>query len=335
VGAPTTRTAAAPIAEVRASADDSDAPEAEVGGMRRYALAAPLAALAIVAISACGGSGAVGRITARSAAKRARWVGFLHVRRPLDVAGPRAGGSWVVAADGRLFLNSETVALQPFPARYVSPGGEEPYIALSPGGCFGKGTVYALRLTAGRGVVAVGPGGGPRRFARLTSPGLLDGIAFDQTGGFGHRLLVTINDGASTTVDAIDCQGRVTTITRSAPRVEGGIAVAPPTFGAFAGDLIAADENSGKLFAVSPAGKSLLVNFSGLPHGGDIGVESVGFVPTGKADAVLADRLTPGNPHPGDDVLLRIGAADSEPGATGCELRLDYSSDFLYYDAWS
>jgi hypothetical protein len=277
--------------------------------MRRYALAGPLAALAVVAISACGGSGAVGRITARSAAKRARWVGVLHVRRPLDVAGPSAGRSSVVAADGRLFVGSETTALHPFPARYVSPGGEEPYIALSPGGCFGNGTVYALRLTAGRGVVAVAAGGGVRRFVNLTAPGLLAGIAFDQTGGFGHRLLVTINHGASTTVDAIDCQGTVTTITRSAPRVEGGIAVAPPTFGPFAGDLIAADENSGKLFAVNPAGKSLLVAFSELPHGGDIGVESLGFVPSARADALVADRLTPGNPHPGDDVLLRIGAA--------------------------
>jgi hypothetical protein len=276
--------------------------------MRRYVVAGPLAVLAMVVISACGG-GAIGRITARSAAKRARWVPFDHVRRPLDVVGPVDGRSSVVAADRRLFLTSESGAVRPFPAGYLSPGGEEPYIALSPGGCFGTGTVYALRLTAGRGVVAVTAGGGPRRVASLAAPGLLSGIAFDQTGGFGHRLLVTINDGARTTVNAIDCQGTVTTVTRTAPRVEGGIAVAPATFGRFAGDLIAADENSGNLFAVTPAGKSLRVAFSQLPHGGDVGVESVGFVPSANADAIVADRLTPGNPHPGDDVLLRIGAS--------------------------
>jgi hypothetical protein len=45
-----------------------------------------------------------------------------------------------------------------------------------------------------------------------------------------------------------------------------------------------------------------------LPHGGDIGVESEGFVPAAGATALLADRLTPGNRHPGDDVLLRLGA---------------------------
>jgi hypothetical protein len=277
--------------------------------MRRVVLTAPLAGLAMVAISACGGGGAIGRITAASAAKRARWVGFVHVRRPLDVVGPRADGSMVVAADGRLFVPGDTAAVHPFPGRYVSPGGEEPYVALSPGGCFGDGTVYALRLTAGRGVVAVAAGGRVRRLASLSAPGPVDGIAFDQTGGFGHRLLVTIADGARTTVEAINCQGAVTTITRHAPHVEGGIAVAPRTFGRFAGDLIAPDENSGKVFAITPGGRSLLVAFSGLPHGGDIGVESAGFVPSAQADALVADRLTPGNPHPGDDALLSIGAA--------------------------
>jgi hypothetical protein len=52
----------------------------------------------------------------------------------------------------------------------------------------------------------------------------------------------------------------------------------------------------------------LLVANSGLPHGNDIGVESEGFVPSGSADAFMADRLTPGNPHPGDDVVLRLPA---------------------------
>jgi hypothetical protein len=215
----------------------------------------------------------------------------------------------VVAADRRLFLLEAGRALRPYPGSYVSPGGEEPYIALSPGGRFGTGTVYALRLKAGRGVVSISSGGAVRRFARLTEPGLIDGIAFDQTGGFGHRLLVAITHGTNTTVDAITGRGVVTTITSRAPRTEGGIAVAPPTFGRFAGDLIAPDEKSGRIFAITPGGQSLLVADSGLPHGPDIGVESEGFVPTGAQDALVADRITPGNRHPGDDLVLRIGAS--------------------------
>jgi hypothetical protein len=49
---------------------------------------------------------------------------------------------------------------------------------------------------------------------------------------------------------------------------------------------------------------------SGLPHGGDTGVESEAFLPAGgRFYALLADRLTPGNPHPGDNVLLRVSSA--------------------------
>jgi hypothetical protein len=135
---------------------------------------------------------------------------------------------------------------------------------------------------------------------------LLDGIAFDTTGRFGRRLLITVTAGTRTTVDAISCDGHVTRITRKAPRVEGGIAVAPASFGRFAGDLIAPDEISGRVFAITPSGRSLLVANSGLQHGQDIGVESEAFVPTGRKDALFADRLTPGNPHPGDDLILRI-----------------------------
>ncbi|MBV9422463.1 MAG: hypothetical protein JOZ98_06115 [Solirubrobacterales bacterium] len=281
---------------------------------------AGLAALGVAAAAAgCGDTSAAVPATrpATPAAQVARWTPIVHVRRPLDLAGPRSDGSLLLAAAGRLFVLGPGGAVHPFasgPAGYRSPGGEEPYIALAPPvatqrSCgFQAGTVYALRLTNGRGVVAISQSSGVRRLARLNAPGLIDGIAFDGTGRFAHRLLVTINAGSKTTVDAIDCRGRVTAITRTAPRVEGGIAVAPASFGRFAGDLIAPGETSGRIFAVTPAGQSLLVADSGLPHGNDIGVESEGFVPSGSPDALVSDRLTPGNPHPGDDVVLSIGA---------------------------
>ena len=270
------------------------------------------ALLAGIVISACG-SVAIGRVTAPRASKIARWSEFVHVRRPLDVAGPLRDGALVVAADARLSLLTAVGRVVAFPSgqgAYRSPGGEEPYIAVSPGGAFGNGTVYALRLSAGRGVVAIGANGGVRRFVSLSDPGLIDGITFDQTGAFSHRLLVTISSGSRTTVEAIDARGVIDTITRNAPNVEGGIAVAPSTFGRFAGDLIASSETAGQIYAITPQGKSELVANSQLPHGGDIGVESEAFVPRAtNADAFVADRLTPGNQHPGDDAILRIRAA--------------------------
>jgi hypothetical protein len=269
-------------------------------------------------LAACGssasGSGAATaqRSTASGAVASpvAHWTPFVHFKRPLDVVGPRPDGSIVLAAAGRLWLLRPGGAVQPFASGYRSPGGEEPYIALAPPGCFTANTVYALRLTSGRGVVAISAQGNLRRLATLSAPGLIDGIAFDRTGDFGHRLLVTINAGSRTTVDAIDCHGAVTAITSNAPRVEGGIAVAPASFGRFAGDLIAPDETGGRIFAVTPQGKSVLLAASGLPHGPDIGVESEAFVPAGASwNALLADRVSPGNRHPGDDVVLRITAA--------------------------
>jgi hypothetical protein len=206
--------------------------------------------------------------------------------------------------------------LRAFAPTYAAPPGLEPYIALSSGervdaaGCaFPDDALYALRLNHGDGVTVIDARGNVRRFARLPRRGLEDGIAFDATGRFGHRLLVTSTASGKATVFAIDCHGQVKVLTREAPRVEGGIAVAPPTFGRFAGDLIAPDELSGKLYAIAPDGRSTLVAESGLPHGQDIGVESEGFVPKRFKTALVADRGTHRNRHPGDDLVLGLARA--------------------------
>jgi hypothetical protein len=243
------------------------------------------------------------------------------VSRVVDLAGPRSDGTIVVATAGRLALLRLGGRLRPFargPAGYSGPVGLEPYIALAtgrrdgPANCrFGRDVVYALKLGGSRGVTAISAAGEARRFVTLPTAGLENGIAFDQTGRFANRLLVTSVASAKTTVYAIDCRGRVTTVTRNAPRVEGGIAVAPASFGRFGGDLIAPDEISGKVYAIAPDGHSALVADSGVPHGQDIGVESGGFVPAGFGagwTALVSDRLTPGNRHPGNDLVLRLAS---------------------------
>jgi len=276
------------------------------------------AAGAATVLAACG-SESSRRITAVSAVHRARWTPFVRVRRVLDLTQPAADGTILVAADRRLELLGPSRAVAPF-ARggggYASPGGEEPYIALSAGqnvlgaGCrFPRDTLYVLRLQKGAGVTAVDARGVARAFASLPGRGLENGIALDTTGRFGSRLLVTSTSGSRTVVYALDCRGSVSTITSSAPKLEGGVAVAPPSFGRFAGDLIAPDENSGRIYAISPDGHSSLLAASGLARGGDVGVESAGFVPRGfgaSSSALVADRRRPGNPHPGDDAVLRI-----------------------------
>ena len=96
------------------------------------------------------------------------------------------------------------------------------------------------------------------------------------------------------------------------PVVEGGIVVAPRGFGRFGGRLIAPDELSGRLIAVDASGRAVELARSGLRAGGDIGVESLGFVPAGferGMTALLADRAVPGNPHPGTDSILGVSGA--------------------------
>ena len=75
--------------------------------------------------------------------------------------------------------------------------------------------------------------------------------------------------------------------------MEGGLVVAPTGFGSFAGDLIGPDELSGDLIAVRPDGSSAVIARSGLPTGGDIGVESLGFVPMAIATGAGAEVQRP------------------------------------------
>jgi hypothetical protein len=243
----------------------------------------------------------------------ARWTPYVHLASPIDVVGPRRDGAMVVTANGRLWLLSRSGTTKAFAPAYHSNPGLEAYVALpGPGhrGCgFGADTVYAISFGKPRGVVAIDAEGRVRPFATITAPGLIDGITFDGTGRFGYRLLVVTTHGKRATVVAIDCHGAVAPITKTAHRVEGGVVVAPPTFGRFAGDLISPDELGGGVWAITPGGRNLLVASSGLPHGPDTGVESEAFLPRGRYNALLADRLTPGNPHPGDNVLLRVSSA--------------------------
>jgi hypothetical protein len=118
-----------------------------------------------------------------------------------------------------------------------------------------------------------------------------------------------------TTLYAIDCVGHATVVAHDAPRVEGGIVVAPPSFGGFAGDLIAADERTGRIFAFGPRGGVRLVVRAPLRAGSDLGVENLGFVPRAPGPglaAYLADLGAPGSPTEGSDSILVLDGPDIE-----------------------
>src|SRR6266851_8783792 len=258
-------------------------------------------------------------------ADTATWEQWKSIAGVFDVGGPR-NGFLVVAGSAALYLVHPEGEVAPF-ARgsggYHDDPGAEAYIAISPGGhvaasnCdFGRDETFILRLHAPLGVTHVDAAGvSSSSFANITGVSSLNGIAFDTTGAFDHRLLVSGSAAGKIVIAAIDCKGAVQVITTSAPTLEGGLAVAPRGFGAFGGDLIAPDELSGHIYAIAPDGTVTVVAQPPLPAGGDIGVEGVGFVPagfmSGAGGAVyFADRLTPGGAHPGSDSVLRLTASD-------------------------
>ncbi len=258
-----------------------------------------------------------------AAAASLSWESWQHLPGVFDLAGPRSDGRLVAAAGGKLFLVTRDGTITPFADGadgYHAASGPEAYIALSPGlhvsaaGCdFARDDLFVLRPAKPLGITRVDPGGHATNFADFAGIDSLNGIVFDTVGRFDHRLLVTGPHNQHSTILAIDCKGGIVPVTDAAPPLEGGLAIAPPGFGTHAGELIAPDENSGAMLAISAGGQSKLLVASGIAHGGDIGVESAGFVPPGFAgggDAYVADRGTTNNPHPGTDTILRLSSTE-------------------------
>jgi len=272
-------------------------------------------AAALVALSAFALAGA-------AAPAMGQWRLLLEVPGIVDVAGPLGDGRLVLSTSHGLFRLRPGGAAQPFangPGGYTAGGGE-PYIALASGsrvwgvrGCsFEQDAVFALDAGSSPGIFRVLPSGQASRFLDFPAGVFPSGIAFDRFGRFGYRLLVTAttDNNTKTTLYAIDCLGHSSVIGQGGPHVEGGIVVAPPSFGHFGGELIAADENSGRIYAFGRDGSVQLVADSGLPGGGDIGVEALGFVPSRVAAVYFSDLGAPGSPTQGDNGLLVLRGQD-------------------------
>jgi hypothetical protein len=257
-----------------------------------------------------------------AAAAGPTWEHWRSISGIFDIAGTRHDGSLVVAGSGLLYLVDPAGHVAPFargPQGYADDAGAEAYLTLSSGHqesdaecSFKADDAFALRLHAPLGITRIDKQGRATPFATVTGVDSLNGIAFDTSGKFGFRLLATGPSTGKTAVVAIDCNGKVQVITRDAPTLEGGLAVAPRGFGSFGGDLIAPDEYSGKIYAIGPDGTVSVVAVPGLAVGPDTGVESVAFVPKGLTrggEVYYSDRATPNNPHPGSDSLLRLSAS--------------------------
>jgi hypothetical protein len=271
-------------------------------------------------VVAASGAGIACSADPASAPAQVNWQPAQSAPGITDLAGPRSDGRLVVAVGQGLSLFGRG-ALTPFafpngPGSYTPTVGE-PYITLTPKvklrrpHCsFRRDEVFALANDPPR-VIRINRAGFASTFTTLPS-GFLGAIGFDRVGSFGHRVLVGATANNRTTLWAIDCRGKASAVVVNGPLIEGGIEVAPRSFGRFAGQLIGVDELGGNVVAFKRNGQAGIVAASGLPTGGDIGVESVGFVPPklGNRSAFLADRGVPGNAHPGTDSILRVSNAE-------------------------
>ncbi len=252
------------------------------------------------------------------------WEHWKTFQGVFDVGGPRSDGSLIVAGSAALFLVDPAGAATPFargPGGYREDPGAEAYLAASPGGSvsatgcsFVRDETFVLRMHVPIGVTRVSATGDESgSFANLTGVTGLNGIAFDTAGAFDHRLLVTGPSHGKTVIFALDCNGGVEVITRSAPSLSGGLTVAPSGFGSFGGALIAPDQLTGRIYAITSNGVVTSIARPSLRRGAEVGVESVGFVPPGfigdGGATYFADRATANSSHRGTDSLLRLSSA--------------------------
>jgi hypothetical protein len=279
--------------------------------MLKYHLARNLAALAAAGLALWPAAATAADLT---------WEQWLPVPGAADVDGPRSDGTFVVAGSAALYLLHPSGGLEPFargPGGYHEDPHTEAYIAVSSGGhvdtaeCdFAPDETFILRMHAPLGVNRVNAAGdesGP--FTNITGVSSLTGITFDRQGAFDHRLLVMGLSAGKTTVFAVDCNGGVQVIKRSLPLLEGQMAVAPPGFGAFAGQLIIPDE-SGRVLALAATGALTVLIKKPLPGNINPTLGGVGFVPDGFMErggaAYHVDRLEPKSSFRGRDMLVRV-----------------------------
>jgi hypothetical protein len=245
------------------------------------------------------------------------------IERATDV-GRLSDGRRLVMGPGRLYTADDRDKVEGYAHEdggFLGPDAELYFVVAGLGSGFPTDHVYILDLQQPTSVVELDARGRHVRRTVLEQPDFLSGIALDNQDTFGGQLLVSGSRGDRNFIFGIDRAGAVSVITDQAPKLEGGLAVAPKSFGRCAGALIGPDELTDQIWAVWPDGRSELVLQPGLPAGGDVGVEALGFVPSGFVQsggtAYVADRGSPGNPFPGTDSLLWLPA--SELGAQGVD----------------
>ena len=133
---------------------------------------------------------------------------------------------------------------------------KERYLAIAPSSAITAGfSPNDIFVTEGSVVYKVRPDGlGVTTFATLTGCGYdHSGITFDHEGSFGYNIMVTCPSGDIWRVDSTGTPFLVANLGLGVADYEGP-AVAPMSFGTYAGQLLVADEDNGVVHAIASGG---------------------------------------------------------------------------------
>jgi len=152
-------------------------------------------------------------------------------------------------------------SVQPFATSFTGEG--EVYVAVSPGQAgFPAGELF---LCSGDSIYELDSSGASAKLVSTPAKGTtINFLAFDNDGSWGFLLYAL---GAGGQLWAIDSSGRASLITKLADNLTPeGLAVAPPAFGKFAGDMLVSMEGSHSVLAIprsNPSNFTTVANFPG------------------------------------------------------------------------
>jgi hypothetical protein len=177
---------------------------------------------------------------------------FASVAGPIGVAATPAQLIVSEYCTGKLDKINDLGTVSFFTAIPGYPDGTciEMYLAISPGlGTWAPTDIYA---TQGGQVWKISPDGSSvSPFATIPACGAThSGITFDHVGTFGFDMIVTCNNG---NVYRVNSSGTPSFVASTGTFLEGP-AIPSATFGPLGGQIWAADENSGTVWAISSGG---------------------------------------------------------------------------------
>ncbi len=203
----------------------------------------PISVLALLVILAISGMSGANPVFSKDQVQT-----FASLQKPVNVSWTGNGfiGSY---RDGVTRLNSIDVNgnVQPFAPSFS--GKEEVYIAVSQGGA-GFPPSY-LFLCSGDSIYKMDPSGTTVDLFSTPAPGsTVEFVTFDTDGAWGHLLYAVTGSGG---LWAINSTGGTKLVTNLGDNLmPEGIAVATPSFGAYAGDMLVSIERAHDVVAVTP-----------------------------------------------------------------------------------